>query len=267
MFWDGNVRLARTIAESADGMVDWPGLTRPFSDSVTILLAPNSTIFDSLTDGRLPEWGAAGAFPSSNTLVLRKDLRPLDVLGHEMAHLALHSNIPHTPLWFSEGYAVWAAGEWDRIDVLRLNLSLVSGRVPTLTGLSRQLREGRARANSAYALAATVFAQLNEVDGENGMRRLLDAYSDSGDLNTALRSTFLITLDQFEDSWMRKIDKRYGLLSLLTSFGVFWLVVGGGVGLLWLKRRRRDSIRRADLDQGWVIPDKENEVDGGIMRD
>jgi hypothetical protein len=267
VFWDGNAQLARAVAESANAMVEWPGLTRSFDDSVTILLATNRTVFDSLTQGRLPEWGAAGAFPASNTLVLRNDLRPLDVLPHEMAHLALHSNVPHTPLWFSEGYAVWAAGEWGRLDVLRINLALVAGRVPTLAELSRQLREGRARANSAYALAATVLIELNDVDGEAGVRRLLDAYAESGDLNTSLRSTFLITLDQFEEMWMRRIDKRYGLLSLLTSFGAFWLVVGGAVGLLWLKRRRRDRIRRADLDNGWVIPDDRNEVDGDIKLD
>jgi hypothetical protein len=267
VFWDGNTQLARSIAESADGMVDWPGLTRPFTDTVTILLATDRAAFDSLTLGRLPEWGAAGAFPSSNTLVLRNDLMPFEVLGHEMAHLALHSNIPHTPLWFSEGYAVWAAGEWERMDVLRVNLALVSGRVPTLTELSRQLREGRARANSAYALAATVVVELYEVDGENGMRRLLDEYGESGDLNTALRSTFLITVDQFEELWMRRIDKRYGWLSFLTSFGAFWLVVVGSVGLLWLKRRRVDRIRRADLDHGWVIADESDEVDAGIKED
>lgn len=248
-------------------MVDWPGLGQQFDDSITILLAPNQEVFDSLTSGRLPEWGAAGAFPSSNTLVLRNDRRPLEVLGHEVAHLALHSMIPHTPLWFSEGYAVWAAGEWGRLDVLRLNLALVAGRVPTLAELSRQLRQGRARANSAYALAATAIAQLNGIDGENGLRRLLNAYSDSGDLDTALRATFLTTIDRFEETWMRGIDRRYGWLSLLTSFAVFWLLLGGGVGFLWLKRRRRDMVRKADLDEGWIIPGEGDEVDGNMGRD
>lgn len=248
-------------------MVDWPGLTRRFVDSVTIILAPSGDVFDSLTSGRLPEWGAAGAFPSSNTVVLRSDLRPLEVLRHEVAHLALHSTIPFTPLWFSEGYAVWAAGEWGRLDVLRVNLALVTGRVPTLTELSRQLRQGRARANSAYALAATAIAQLNDIDGESGLRRLLDAYSDSGDLDTAMRATFLTTIDRFEETWMRGIDSRYGWLSLLTSFAVFWLILGGSVGFLWLKRRRRDMIRRADLDHGWDIREGGDEVDGNKGRD
>ncbi len=242
-------------------MRDWPGLSQPFDDTVTVLLAPNRAIFDSLTNGRLPEWGAAGAFPASNTLVLRLDERPLEVLPHEMAHLALHSNIPHPPLWFSEGYAVWAAGEWGRMEVLRVNLALVVGKVPNFSELSRQLREGRTRASSAYALASTVLAQLNDVDGENGMRRLLDAYRETGNLDAALRSTFLTTLDQFEESWMKRIDQRYGWLSLFTSFGVFWIVVGGGVGALWLKRRRRDDVRRADLDQGWEMPEDRDELD------
>jgi hypothetical protein len=241
----------------ADGATEWPGLPGGFTDSVTILLAPNGEIFDSLTGGSLPEWGTAAAFPERMTVVLQADEGPTTVLRHELAHLALHASVPHTPVWFQEGYAVWAAGEWNRFESLRINLALVLGRVPSLRDLSRQLREGRSRAGAAYALAGTVVAKLDGIAGEEGLVRLVSAYRESGDLDGALRSTYLITLDQFEESWQKEIKRRYGWLSLVTSFTVFWLFVGILLGALWWRRRRGYGSRKADLDIGWDIPEED----------
>src|SRR5207237_1347579 len=80
---------------------------------------------------RQPGWSEGAAFPEAGTIVLLSD-RPsarLSVaLRHELAHLALRTRVRRRlPLWFEEGYAAVAAGEWDRLDALRLNWQVARG--------------------------------------------------------------------------------------------------------------------------------------------
>ena len=74
-----------------------------------------------------------------------KDLE--HVLLHELAHLALHEAVSsRVPLWFDEGYATWAAGEWERLGVLELNLAVIRGAIPDLRGLVPRHGEVRVQA-------------------------------------------------------------------------------------------------------------------------
>ena len=90
-------------------------------------------------------------------MLLRADLDDVyRTLRHELAHLALHEAIDvRVPLWFDEGYAAWAAGEWERLGGLELNLAVVRGAVPDLPGLDGALRGSASTADAAYALAAS----------------------------------------------------------------------------------------------------------------
>src|SRR5207247_917613 len=109
---------ARLLVRRRPGVGPWPG--RP----VRVILAPPRATFDSLTRGRLPGWSEGAAFPEAGTIVLLSDhpsARLSVALRHELAHLALRTRVRRRlPLWFDEGYAAVAAGEWDRLDALRL---------------------------------------------------------------------------------------------------------------------------------------------------
>ena len=64
------------------------------------------------------------------------------------------------PLWFEEGYAVYAAGEWDLLDALSLNYAVVAGSTPGLDSLNRALRGHPAGISTAYALSASAVLEL-----------------------------------------------------------------------------------------------------------
>ena len=123
---------------------------------------PNGRLLDSLTSGRAPAWGAAIAEPGARTILLRADQDDLPrTLRHELAHLALHEAVAvRVPLWFDEGYAAWAAGEWERFGGLELNLAVVRGAIPSLTALDGALRGSASTADAAYALAASAVTEL-----------------------------------------------------------------------------------------------------------
>ncbi|HZI74642.1 MAG TPA: hypothetical protein VFD73_11620, partial [Gemmatimonadales bacterium] len=195
------------------------------------------------------------ALPGSRTIMLRADLEDLyRTLRHELAHLVLHQAVTvRVPLWFDEGYAAWAAGEWDRLGTLELNLAVVRGAVPDLEGLDGALRGSATTADVSYALAVSAVLELARRNPSHSLGPLLQRLSAGEDFEAGVRVTTGLTLSEFEREWQRSLRKRY-------SLGI-WLMAGGGWGILafaaWLLQRRRklaDRARRAALDEGWEIP-------------
>lgn len=257
VYWPGHEAVAAALAELADRSVIWPGLSAPDDRPLRLIVVENTRRFDSLTARRLPPWGAGAAFPGSRTILIRLDGDPRRILRHELAHLALHQAVPRVPLWFDEGYAARAAGEWDRLDGLLMNWRLLSGEVPTLDQVTADLRARPQAANAAYAFATTAVLYLERLGRPAGLAPLLRALAQEPDFDRALRAAHGITLAQFEALWRADLKSRYGWLLLLASFALLWLVVALLLGAGWHYRRRRDRARRLALDQGWVIPPEE----------
>jgi hypothetical protein len=178
------------------------------------------------------------------------------VLRHELAHLALHSVVRRVPRWFDEGYAARAAGEWDRLEALRVNWALLRGVRPSLAELDRHIRDGNAaEAEASYALATTALLLLERLGGERGLVPLIDAMRETTDFDLAMRETYQLTAGQFEEMWRKDLRRRYGWLLLLTSLSVFWAFVTLLLVALWARRRKRDEGRREALDTGWAVPE------------
>ena len=254
VYWPGQEAVATALAELADGAGSWPGLPALAHRPIRLIIAENTRRFDSLTLRRLPPWGVGAAFPGSRTVLIRLNGDPRRVLRHELAHLALHDAVRRVPLWLDEGYAARAAGEWDRLDGLMMNWRLLGGRVPTLDGVTADLRGHRADAEAAYAFATTAVLYLERLGRERGLTPLFAQLAADPDLDRAMRAIYGLTLAQFETAWRRDLKDRYGWLVLFTSFTALWLMVLVVVGLAWRYRRRRDRVRREALNEGWVIP-------------
>ena len=245
------------LAEMADAAGPWPGVAEHRERTIRLILAADAERFDSLTRGRLPEWGGGAAFPASNTIVLKLSGDVRRVLRHEMAHLSLHSVVQRVPLWFDEGYAARAAGEWDRLRVLRVNWALLTGATPSLSQVTADLRGGAARAETAYALATTAVLLLERLGDRRGLEPLLKQLGETSDFDRALRLTHQITLGQFETMWRRDLRRRYGWVLFFGSLTVFWTILAAVLLGLWVWRRRRDRARRAALDDGWIVASDE----------
>jgi hypothetical protein len=252
--WPAQLPLAIDLAEQADRPTDWPGLGRRVPGPLRLVVVPDGRRLDSLTEGRAPAWGAAIALPGARTILLRADAGDLGrTLRHELAHLALHQAVRvRVPLWFDEGYAAWAAGEWDRLTGLELNLTVVRGDIPDLRGLDGALRGSATTADAAYALAVSAVTELARRHPSGSLTPLLDRLERGDDFAAAVLATTGLTLGRFEEAWQQSVRRRY-------SIGR-WLIAGGGwlvmavalLGLGWW-RRRYDRPRRAALDQGWTV--------------
>ena len=167
------------------------------------------------------------------------------------------------PLWFDEGYAAWAAGEWDRLGGLELNLAVVRGAIPTLTALDGALRGSASSADAAYALAVSAVTELARRNPTGTLTPLLDRIAAGQDFDAAVLATTGLALSRFEQEWQRRVRRRYTVGSWLVAGGG-WLVVAVVVAWLVWRRRRADRHRRAALDEGWEVnpePEEGPELD------
>lgn len=253
--WPAQHNLGIDLARRAGRPTEWPGLGLRTPGSLQLIIVPDGRLLDSLTTGRAPAWGAAVALPGARTILLRADRDDLyATLRHELAHLALHQAVKgRVPLWFDEGYASWAAAEWDRLGVLDLNLAVVRGAVPDLRSLDGALRGSASTADAAYALAMSAVTELARRNPSGSLTPLLRRLEAGEDFDAAVLATTGLTMSQYDIEWRRTIRRRYSLAT--------WLLAGGGWGLLafsmWALvrvRRRADLPRRAALDEGWEIP-------------
>ena len=256
--WPAYRSFAAAIAAEAARPVDWPGLGPTAPGRLSIIIAPTGSVVDSLTRGRAPEWAAGLADPGSRTILLAADAPGIHTtLRHELAHLALHQQVPgRLPLWFDEGYAGWAAGEWSRLGGLELNLAVARGAVPGLRDLDGALRRSRASVGPAYALAMTAVLELARRHPEGTLEPLLIRLRRGEDFDAAVLATTGLPLAAFESAWRQSVRSRYTIATWFVAGGI-WGIVGAAVVAVAFWRRRRDRVRRAALDEGWPLPEPE----------
>jgi len=255
--YPGDVPLARTLLARAVAQDSFPGLPRPTA-RIVIAVAPDQRRFREWGGPGAPEWGAAFAFPGSNRIVMQgrgagSDAGdPIQVLRHELAHLALHEYLGDLPpRWFDEGYASYAAGEWGRDDALATNVALLVRGMPGLDELDEGFEHASGSATEAYALAYRAVADLASLDPQRGLSLFFVYWKQTGRFDLSVRQAYGITAGSFEALWQQRTRRRYGVLAFVTNFSL----VTGALGLvmipLWRARRRRDrarleAMRRAD---------------------
>jgi hypothetical protein len=253
VFYPSEARLARTVAGLVIDADSFPGIPRPKA-KILIALAPDEARFREWIGPFAPEWGAAVAFPGSNRIIMQGSSagadagNPLETFRHELAHLALHEAMGElTPRWFDEGYASWAAREWNREDILATNIGLAWRGMPTLEELDDRFQHGSTSAQEAYALAYRAVADLAELGGEQGLTPLLEEWKKQRSLEKAVRLTYGITLSDFEQRWQSRTKRRYGGLALFSNLALGGVLVSLVLLPLYLARRRRDKARLAAM--------------------
>jgi hypothetical protein len=261
--WPGEMPLALALAEDADRPYTWPGLGIVAAAPLRLIVVPDEARMRELSGGRAPPWGAGVALPASRTILIRANAGdPSQTLRHELAHLALRRAIRvRAPLWFDEGYASYASGEWDRLDALALNLTVVRGAVPELAELDAALRGRAPAAAASYALAMSAVLELARRNPTGTLEPLLDLLASGVPFEDALRRTTGLNPGQFAVAWREGVRRRYSLFTWLAAGGLWVVIALGVLAAAWL-RRRADRPRRRALDEGWVIA--EDPVEGEL---
>ena len=171
---------------------------------------------------------------------------PVEVLRHELAHLALHERLgDKPPRWFDEGYASVAAREWRRDDVLATNVALALRGVPTLDELELGFGGGATAAQSAYALSYRAVTELAALDTARGLTLFFRYWVAGPSLDGAVRQAFGTTLAGFERDFRSRTKRRYGALALFADVSLASFVLMVLLLPFIVARRRRDRRRLA----------------------
>jgi hypothetical protein len=177
-------------------------------------------------------------------------------LRHELAHVGLQRYLgaARIPRWFTEGYAQWAAGQWDWDSAWRLRLALAGQRAPPLDSITLEWPAAATDARIAYLLSASAVAYLVGQSEERGLRIFLERWRAMQDFEGAFRATYGRTLGQFESDWRRHVRSRYGWGVILGHSMIFWALAAFVLLVLFAVRRRRDRERLERL-RAHEIPD------------
>jgi len=249
----GDEQLARSLLAAAVARDTFPGLARP-RQRVVIAVAPDRHTFRDWIGPNAPEWGAAVAFPESQRIVMQgrsagSDAgNPIEVLRHELAHLALHEALGDLPpRWFDEGYASYVANEVARDAVLSANLALLLRGMPPLDSLDAGFAGGSVQAEGTYALAYRAVAELAARDPERGLTLFFRYWKETGRFDVAVRSAYGITEAEFERIWQTRTRRRYGGLAVFANLSIAAVMTLFVVLPFYIVRRRRDRLRMAAL--------------------
>ena len=273
-----SIKAVRVLSTLEDA-TPLPGLPPEIPGGVLLVLAPDEAEFVRLTGGGAPDWGAGVAFPAQSAIVVPaytsargagwSDTR---ILRHEWAHVGLHQYLEglRVPRWFSEGYAQWASGGWDRGEGWKLRIALARGGSP-LDSLTISWPRDESRARTAYLLSATTVEYLVVRSGPRALEVLLRRWKDLGNFERAFRATFGTTTAQFEEDWRRYVKDRYGWLFVLSHSAVFWMFLSLAlVAMAGVRRRARREhmarLRAADIPDRpsfWVTRDGLQDDDSG----
>lgn len=275
---------AERILGFLESLPPLPALPDTLPTAISLFIAPDRAVFDSLTGGAVPEWGAGVAIPALGRIVVpgfgiqrARGWEEARVLKHEWAHLGLHQFLQglRPPRWFDEGYAQWASGGWNPSEGWRLRVSLASGQAPPLDSLVLDWPRDPASAGLAYLLSATALEYMVRESGERGLRIFLERWKELGNFDVAMATVYGVTPGRFEEGWKKYVRQRYGWLFVLSHSSVFWLALALALLLLFRIRRRRNrevlarlrATEPPDTPEYWTEePDGVVDVGGEVPR-
>lgn len=262
-----DVTLAHSVLAHAMANDTFPGLPRP-TEHVLIAIAPDHRRFREWSGSGAPEWGAAVAIPDQRRIVMQGSAAgsgagdPMQVLRHELAHLALHEYMDDLPpRWFDEGYASVSAGEWDRDAVLTTSIGLVFHGAPSLDSLDAEFQGGESEAGAAYALSYRAVTELASLDKERGLTLFFQYWRQTLSMDVAIRRAYGLTEDAFQQRWRDHTMRRYGALAVMANMSLALGLLGIVIVPLYVIRRRRDQRRMDELREAEAAAERRAKAD------
>ena len=158
------------------------------------------------------------------------------------------------PLWFDEGYAAWAAGEWERLGGARAQpRGRARGGARLSPDLDGALRGSASTADAAYALAVSAVTELARRNPTGRSTPLLAPAGTGEDFDAAVLATTGLPSAGSRRNGSGRVRRRYSLGTWLIAGGG-WLVValaGGGAGPAPAPRAIGPAGPRSTTDGTW----------------
>lgn len=218
---------------------------------IHVVVAASGRDFVDLTDGMLPDWGAAVAIPGERLIIVALDAssKPLgESVIHEVSHVLLGAIAEHpVPRWFDEGLAMYLASEWTIYDSFRLARGSLGRGLMPLARIDNVLTFHQDQAWLAYAESFGAVSWLAEQAGREGVGRVVRSLRFIP-FDEALIAATGMEGRTFERTWLERTRYRYALVALADDLWLWSIVIPGlffiALGVRWWRNRR--TMRRWD---------------------
>ena len=164
-----------------------------------------------------------------------------EVLHHELAHVALEDAVKghHVPVWFNEGLAISLSGERPLERERVLGSATLSGTLLPFADLDRSFPRDQFEVNIAYAESASFVRFLLKKSDHLRFVSMIERVREGTPFERALGDAYGADLRKLEFQWRGEMDRRYSVIPLLTGGGLIWVLVIGGLGYAYVRKRRR----------------------------
>lgn len=241
-------------------------LAQPVLDRVEVRVAPTVADMARLAPANAPppEY-ASGVAYSGTHLVLLSMLAPRgadavdldEVFRHEMAHVALEDAVRgnHVPVWFNEGLAIGLSGEQRIARERTLWSATLSGTLLPFADLDRSFPRDTFEVNIAYAESADFLRFLRQRSDHLRFTAMIERVRDGVPFDRALSDAYGADLRKLEFQWRSEVERRYSVIPILTGGGLVWVLVIGGLGYAYVRKRRRAKAILARWEKEEALED------------
>lgn len=225
-------------------------LGQPVLEHVSVRVAPTTGDMARLAPAEAPppEYASGVAYHGMH-LVLLSMLAPRggeavdleEVFRHELVHVALEDAVlgKHVPVWFNEGLAMQLSGEkgWERRGLL-WNATLSDKLLP-LSELDRSFPRSSMDVNIAYAESADFMQFLSRRSDQLRFSSMIGRIREGQAFDRAIADAYGEDLRRLEFQWRGDLEHRFSVIPILTGGGLVWVLVIAGLGVAYVKKRRR----------------------------
>lgn len=226
------------------------------TEPIDVWLAPDAEGFAAAFPGTSPmtEWAVGVAFLHERRIVLRAFgsslFSLLETFEHEVSHLLVHDAVGgrRVPRWFSEGIAIWHAGEPVLERLLPAQRAAMTDRLVPLAELDRGFPARGAAVSLAYAEGALFVSWLEREHGLEALPRLLALVREGGSFGEAFAAAFGAPVEELEARWRAGLEERSTLGALLGDPNLMWGLMSLlfiGVALVRMRQRRAELAAMA----------------------
>lgn len=269
-FEQADASLASEILDYSEGSFEQVSaqLGHVPTEKIRMVLCSSTETFNGMTEGKLPEWGAAFAIPSENLIILKsprllkRNLNFTEVVTHEVTHIILHSFMGETrvPRWMDEGFAMYQSREWKIGNSWIVGRAALSNSLLDLGDIELAFPRSEEKANLAYIESFLAIVYIIQQFGRQTLSRLLQEVKSSGDLDEAMRKTMGIGYERFKRDWMEYTKNRFSVASFVLSPGLVWSTILVLLVIVFITRLRRNRRRLTTMDKDHFLFHEDNDT-------
>lgn len=238
-------------------------------DPIEVRFARNVSEMSSVKPGKEPPPWATGLALRKDRLVLvtltsSDDAHMTDagkIFLHEVVHIAEWdaSGGKPTPIWFSEGLAIYLAGEYSFERNKVLMSAAIRNKLLPLSSLSNQYPGDGRKVNVAYAQSADIVSFLEDKYGPGYLSAVLWRVRHGDDFNSAIESLAGASIRQIQSDWMGSLDVWYRWVPSITGGATLWVLIACLLLIGYMRRRRQAHKLYAAWEQEEAVRQRQME--------